>query len=358
MEQKIEFEKSLYGDEVGTNYEVFDAEFFVDRIIAFPAFRPLQLDRVVSLCVEYCKNADFRRKLLDCSLKCPILIYKLYKEGVFVFDEIEAHMESSESFLFCYYYRKEIKDFESFILDKSKPKDFDESFINDENVDQYLDYGFVPSTIEYCLKYDDIEVFRNLNSLNQEAKWSPFEWSRKPDYFDLLSFSGFFGSLKCFRHLLLNEHVINAKVISSVVCSGSIDLFNLFTEKNMFTSENICKSSEFFQLSILAFFHENPVNIELKGDNNETPLHYSAREGHLSVVEYLVNHRADINAENNTNTSPLHHSAGNGHLSVVEYLINHGANINAKDNEILFKCFYYHHFIFQQLMAILVLLNA
>jgi len=28
-----------------------------------------------------------------------------------------------------------------------------------------------------------------------------------------------------------------------------------------------------------------------------TALHYSARNGHLSVVEYLVNHKADINAK-------------------------------------------------------------
>jgi len=32
---------------------------------------------------------------------------------------------------------------------------------------------------------------------------------------------------------------------------------------------------------------------------NETPLHYAAENGHLSVVEYLVNQKADINAKNN-----------------------------------------------------------
>jgi len=32
--------------------------------------------------------------------------------------------------------------------------------------------------------------------------------------------------------------------------------------------------------------------------------------------------------------SPLHYSAQNGHLSVVEYLIKNGADINAKDNDV------------------------
>jgi len=30
-----------------------------------------------------------------------------------------------------------------------------------------------------------------------------------------------------------------------------------------------------------------------------SPLHYSARYGHLSVVEYLIKNGADINAKNN-----------------------------------------------------------
>ena len=32
--------------------------------------------------------------------------------------------------------------------------------------------------------------------------------------------------------------------------------------------------------------------------------------------------------------SPLHWSARNGHLSVVEYLIKNGADINAKTNDV------------------------
>ena len=32
----------------------------------------------------------------------------------------------------------------------------------------------------------------------------------------------------------------------------------------------------------------------------ETPLHYAAKNGHISVVEYLVNYKADINAKNHS----------------------------------------------------------
>jgi len=37
--------------------------------------------------------------------------------------------------------------------------------------------------------------------------------------------------------------------------------------------------------------------------------------------------------------SPLHFSAKNGHLNVVEYLINHGVDINIKTNDIFVRFF-------------------
>lgn len=58
--------------------------------------------------------------------------------------------------------------------------------------------------IEYCLKNDVINEYTYFNITNQEAKWS-----KKPKYFDLLSFSGYFGSIKCFKHLIMKCFEIN-----------------------------------------------------------------------------------------------------------------------------------------------------
>ena len=62
MEDKISFEEFLFGD----GYEIFinDIEFCVDRIVMLPKIRPNQLEKAVRLSTEYCKLADFRRKLL------------------------------------------------------------------------------------------------------------------------------------------------------------------------------------------------------------------------------------------------------------------------------------------------------
>ena len=154
------------------------------------------------------------------------MIYKLYKRDVFELGEIKQYLFNRESFLLRYYFHKEIDDFEKFIKNKRKPQALEKfHFENTNDIDQQIEYGFIPSSIEYCLKYDvidDIVVFDNFNPI---AKWSPFEWSNEPNYLDLLSFCGFFGSIKCFKHLLMKKHKINNHVLSNVVCSGCLDLF-------------------------------------------------------------------------------------------------------------------------------------
>jgi len=167
--------------------------------------------------------------------------------------------------MLSYYFRKEIDDFGSFIQCKYMPYGFDQSISNNEDIiDQLIEYGFQPSSIEYCLKYDVIDDLVDINILNQKAIWSPFEWSSKPEYLDLLSFSGFFGSIKCFKHLLLKGFKMNENTRSMVVCGGCLDLFHLCQIPPIFTPENVCRASEFCHLSLLTFMSENGTVINSK----------------------------------------------------------------------------------------------
>jgi len=50
-----------------------------------------------------------------------------------------------------------------------------------------------------------------------------------------------------------------------------------------------------------------------------------------------VNQKADVNAKDKIEENPLHYAARDGHLSVVEYLINQKADINAKNVNVDFK---------------------
>ena len=263
MEKKVSFERFLFGD--GNEIVIDDMEFCVDRIVKLPKIRPHKLETAVELSIKYSILADFRLKLLEKSTECPVLIYQLNKRGILVFEEIKPYLYGTDSFLLSFYFRKEIKDFKSFIESNYKHYDFDESFFMNENdIDQQIEYGFLPSSIEYCLKYDVIDDLVVFDNLNQKAKWSPFEWSYKAEYLDYISFAGFFGSIKCFKHLLLKGFGINESVLLMVVCSGCLDLFHLCQGQHIITTEIVCKASEFCHLSLLVFMKENGADINAK----------------------------------------------------------------------------------------------
>jgi len=57
-----------------------------------------------------------------------------------------------------------------------------------------------------------------------------------------------------------------------------------------------------------------------------TPLHYAARDGHLSVVEHLIIQKADINAKSKDDLTPLHYAASYGHLSIVNILFKQNSD--------------------------------
>jgi len=114
-----------------------------------------------------------------------------------------------------------------------------------------------------------VDNLNNFINLKKIAEWSPFEWSSQPEYLDLLSFSGFFGSIKCFKHLLIRGFEINHNVVRMVECSGCLDLFYLSQGQLFITSASVCKAAAFCHLSLLVFMIENGAEINAKGFNHE-----------------------------------------------------------------------------------------
>src|SRR5204863_344259 len=72
--------------------------------------------------------------------------------------------------------------------------------------------------------------------------------------------------------------------------------------------------------------------INLKDSTGQTPLSWSARNGHEAVVRLLLlEHKADVDAKDNDGRTALHQAAGNGHEAVVRLLLlEHKADVDAK----------------------------
>ena len=247
-------------------YDIRDLDYLVERLVSFPSFRPLNLGKSVDICVMYLDNAEFRKKFIEDSIeRCPVLLYKLYKLNYFSFLEIDDELGKCKNQLSQIYFRN-IGDcaFDDKIHDILIAYD-------QKDINSMMDYGFIPSSIEYCLKYDDIGEFRNIISQSNHfdnifPHWSLFEWSRRPDSHDLLSFSGFFGSIKCFKQLLMFNFSISHEVQSLVVCSGSLELFHMVNRGCNHFSDHLCLASEFCQMKFIQYFIEEGISIN--GINN------------------------------------------------------------------------------------------
>jgi len=298
MEELINFEKNLYRGESIDFFELLDDYVFcVDRIVRLPNLRPFHIDKVVKICKEYCKNADFRQLLLEESMKrCYVLVNRLYENGVFQYETIQQYLSAQNTYVLYFYFREEMMS--SIILnDQLKPEEFDDSFIlNNELIESSIRFGFPPHTIEYCLKYDDLFILAGLLPNNQnEAKWSPFEWSRRPEHLDFLSFSGFFGSTKCFKYLLMNGFGITESVQSLVICSGNLEIIHLCSFDTSDYYEQLCYASEFCYESIARYLLENGGDVNTARICGISPLHKAATEGHISIVNFLIKQGANVN---------------------------------------------------------------
>ncbi len=71
------------------------------------------------------------------------------------------------------------------------------------------------------------------------------------------------------------------------------------------------------------------ANVDVRDNNNWTPLHYAAEKGYAELVNILLQNRVSINVENNGKATPLHFAARNGHIKVVEALLISRAMVNA-----------------------------
>jgi len=75
------------------------------------------------------------------------------------------------------------------------------------------------------------------------------------------------------------------------------------------------------------------INVNAKGKDGWTPLHFAAQNGHKEIVDALLAKEADVNAKGKDGRTPLHLAARNGRTEVVKILIANGADPLLKNKD-------------------------
>ena len=85
-------------------------------------------------------------------------------------------------------------------------------------------------------------------------------------------------------------------------------------------------------VEFLVVEHSQDVNFR-SSTGQETPLHLTARAGHVEVARLLIELGADAAAQDKGGWTPLHRTSEAGDMDMARFLIEHGADATARDKE-------------------------
>ncbi|XP_038673898.1 ankyrin repeat domain-containing protein 49 [Scyliorhinus canicula] len=92
-------------------------------------------------------------------------------------------------------------------------------------------------------------------------------------------------------------------------------------------------ASEKNQISIVRrLLSENPDLVNVKDNDNYTPLHRAAYNDHIEVARELIAHGADVHARTVDGWTPLHSACKWNNAAIASFLLQHEADINAQTN--------------------------
>jgi len=278
-----------------------DYDLLAEFISVLPSLRPFALDQIVDHCFLY--NGEFKRAILKRSIeKCPKLSYLLFETGYFQLSDIIETLKENNKYHPCLYFRNFIGNFKEFTSNFDDLDKFD-IYLNDEMLDSMISYGFPRNSIEYFLKYDDLESLKVENNLNNyKIAWSPFEWTADYRLFidgdiNLLGFCGYFGSIKCFRYLIINGYLYHENDLPFILCGGNHEIINIIAVSPMNLCSNLKFACIFCHLDLIKYILEQefPQDKLLRKEIFKNPLHHVSEFGLLPVISHLLDCGFDAN---------------------------------------------------------------
>ena len=122
---------------------------------------------------------------------------------------------------------------------------------------------------------------------------------------------------------------------------GSFFDFKPITKKPEDFEPNILKACMLSKISSVQWLIEKEkIDVNIGNDEDDVadgnvggPLLVACMFNQLQIAMYIINKGANIHVKDDDNNTPLHWAAENGHINIVKFLILKGANKNAKNKK-------------------------
>ena len=294
----ISVQDRLFGPVPNIEDNINDPLFVSDQLVLVPLIRPFCIDKIVDFVLKI-NDSTFRRNLLQKGLfKSPILIHRLCERGFYSIEEVSSylseHMIPTALLIFLNYIPQNMIILKKVVFSNSFSKFADQFIKKPELLDDYLKYGFKKGSIEYSIKYDDLNMLKYFTSLpsfqkDQQIDWGYIEWSSKPHSLSMISVSAFFGSINCFKYLMLNGFSINLAVARSAVRGGNFDIIHECHHHVQDISSCMIDASSFMRFDVFEWISSISTNIE-----PESILTHSIR-----VISFFLRNGLDVDYKGN-----------------------------------------------------------
>ena len=189
---------------------------------------------------------------------------------------------------------------------------------------------------------------------------------RKSNNISLIDLCCFYGSIKCFKYLLLNDCKLKEESCQYAVAGGNLEIIHILEQKEFDFEECLRQSIKYHRNEISDWLltnyketnNENYIETAIKSynipaflyyfinrtkeenekrfpiDKNEDKvfqIHKACEIGSLILTEFLIEHcNVNIDSQDKNGQTPLMIASERGYLDIVKYLIEKGANTEAK----------------------------
>ena len=311
-------------DFILTKFTPEDSRYIFSLIIMFSLIRPLAIGKLSKVF-----------SLLMMKRHCVFNMLHIYKENpIFLRHLIDDG---------CY---KEDNEYETFV-----------------SLNIPLDYS--PKSIEYFLKYDDIESFKSITgrpnfTFKSFVTTNNFDFFMKEEEISMLSFCALYGSYKCFRLLLNNNGRITLETCECAARGGNIDIIKCCKKNGGIFSTGLehairCHQKEAFDWLLanskceipticvcaqtmniasvyLMLLFDNLVEVDTVDNFCHTALHYACKSSFFPIVELLLSKNASTGIRDEMGRTALHYASKGFNTKIVDLLVKNGSNISDKDN--------------------------